>query len=105
MKLATRIAAALLGLGLVAGAADAQTVDQRHYNQQERIGAGVESGRLTPHETARLEHQQASIHHQEARMRYRDGGRLTYRDRAILRHRENVASNHIWRAKHNRRWG
>ena len=105
MKLATRIAAALIGVGLVAGAANADPIDQRHYHQQQRIGAGIESGRLTPREAARLEHRQAAIHHQEARMRYRDGGRLSYRDRAILRHREDVASARIWHAKHNSRWG
>jgi hypothetical protein len=105
MKLGTRIAAALIGIGLVAGAADAQPVDQRHVNQQERIGQGVHSGRLTPGEAARLEHQQASIHHQEARMRWRNGGHLSWHQREVLQHRENVASRHIYGAKHNHRWG
>lgn len=99
---------ALLAAGLVLGMASgamAQTVDQRHVDQQRRIDQGVRSGALTPGETGRVERQQASIDRQEARMRARDGGRLSYQDRRILRHRENRASAHIWRAKHNGRVG
>lgn len=36
MKTSHRIIAALIGIGAVAGAAQAQGVDQRHYNQQHR---------------------------------------------------------------------
>jgi hypothetical protein len=99
---------ALLAAGVVLGMASgamAQTVDQRHVDQQQRIDQGMRSGALTPGETGRLEHQQASIDRQEARMRDRDGGRLTRQDRHILQHRENRASAHIWHAKHNARVG
>lgn len=94
---------ALAGIGLAAGAAQAQTVDQRHADQAGRIEAGVASGRLTPGEAGRVERQQGSIDAQESRMRARDGGRLTGYDRARLQHRENNASRHIYRAKHNGR--
>jgi hypothetical protein len=105
MKTSHRIVAALLGLGLAAGAAQAQTVDQRHYNQQRRIDQGLRSGSMTPGEAYRVERQQRSIHRQEARMRYRNGGHLNGYDRAVLQHREDRASRHIYRAKHNaRRW-
>ena len=90
-------------LGLVAGAAQAQTVDQRHADQAGRIGQGIVSGRLTPGETRRVERQQGSIDAQESRMRARDGGHLTGYDRARLQHRESNASRHIYRAKHNGR--
>lgn len=102
MKIAHGIIAALIGLTAV-GAAQAQPIDQRHYNQDRRIDQGIRSGRLTPHEARRLDHQQRSISRQEDRMRYRNGGHLTGRDRAVLRHREDRASRHIYRAKHNHR--
>ena len=98
-----RFAAALLGLSVLAGAAQAQTVDQRHYDQQRRIEQGERSGNLTPHEVRRVERQQGRIDRAEARMRYRHDGHLTHRDRIRLQHRENRASRHIYRAKHNGR--
>jgi hypothetical protein len=94
---------ALLGAGILGTTAHAQTVDQRHAYQQQRIDRGVASGRLTPGEAAHVERQQASIDRQEDRMRDRNGGDLTGRDRAVLQHRENRASRHIYRAKHNGR--
>lgn len=105
MKIAHRLIAALMGLGIVTSGAQAQGIDRRHYNQDRRIEQGVRSGRLTPHEARRIEHQQRSIRHQENRMRYRNGGHLSRHDRAVLQHREDRASRHIYRAKHNgRHW-
>jgi hypothetical protein len=92
-----------LGAGLVAGSASAQSVDQRHANQAGRVEAGEASGRLTPGEAARVEHQQSSIESQEARMRARTGGKLTASQRAHLQTRESKASQHIYNAKHNGR--
>jgi hypothetical protein len=103
MKISHGIAAALIALGLAAGTAQAQGIDQRHYNQERRIDQGIRSGRLTPHEARRIEHQQRSIDRQESRMRYRNGGHLNRYDRAVLQHREDRASRHIYRAKHNHR--
>jgi hypothetical protein len=94
---------ALSAVGLIAGAAEAQSVDQRYANQAGRIGQGAASGRLTPGEAGRVDRQQASIDAQESRMRGRDDGRLTGHDRARLQTRENHASRHIYRAKHNGR--
>lgn len=94
---------ALMAVGLMAGAAQAQTVDQRHVDQQDRVANGVASGQLTPGETGRVERQQGSIDRQENRMRARDDGHLTAVDRARLQTRENRASRHIYRAKHNGR--
>jgi hypothetical protein len=97
------IAAALAATMFTAGAASAQSVNQRQYNQQRRIDHGVASGRLTPGEAARVERQQASINRQEDRMRDRHGGYLTGRNRAVLQHRQDNASRHIRYAKHNGR--
>ena len=96
------IITALIGLSL-AGAASAQTVDQRHADQQQRIDRGVVSGRLTPGEAASVERQQGRIDRAEARDRARNGGYLTAANRAHLQARENRASAHIYRAKHNAR--
>ncbi|WP_242140743.1 hypothetical protein [Sphingomonas sp. TREG-RG-20F-R18-01] len=105
MKTTHLIMATLLTMGLMTGAAQAQTIDQRHYHQQRRINDGLRNGSLTPHEARRVEAQQRSIHRQEARMRYRHGGSLSGYDRALLQHREDRASRHIYDAKHNgRRW-
>jgi hypothetical protein len=103
MKLFKRVVAALVGVGIAAGAAQAQNLDQRHYNQQRRVEQGIRHGSVTPREAHRIEHQQRSIDRQEARLRDRNGGHLTRYDRARLRHRENRASRHIYRAKHNGR--
>lgn len=96
------IITALIGLSL-AGAASAQTVDQRHADQQQRIDRGVVSGRLTPGEAASVERQQGRVDRAEARDRIRNGGYLTAANRAHLQARENRASAHIYRAKHNAR--
>ncbi|MGA7108995.1 MAG: hypothetical protein WBV28_21420 [Terracidiphilus sp.] len=85
-----------------APAAQRQTIRQREFNQQRRIGNGVRSGRLNAHQTMRLERQQRSIHRQMRFMRARHNGRLTMRDRGVLNHRQNIASRRIFRARHNR---
>jgi hypothetical protein len=104
MRTTHRIIAGLLAIGTIAGAASAQTVDQRHYYQQQRIDQGLRNGSLTPYEARRVEYQQQSIDRQEARMRYRNGGYLNGYDRAVLQHSEDRASQHIYDAKHNG-WG
>ena len=95
MKTSHRIIAALIGLGFAAGAAQAQTVDQRHYDQQRRIDQGLRSGSMTPGEAHRVERQQHSIDRQEARMRYRDGGHLNDYDRQRLEDRLNQLNDQL----------
>ena len=105
MKTSHRMLAAIIGMGVLVGAAQAQTVDQRHADQQQRIDHGLRTGSMTPGEAHRVERQQHSIGRQESRMRDRNGGHLNGYDRAVLQHRENRASHHIYHAKHNgRRW-
>jgi hypothetical protein len=72
---------------------------KRDLNQQRRIGNGIQNGRLTPQQGARLERQQTRIHRQVRNMRTRNNGRLTMKDRSTIRHRQNVASRRIYRAK------
>ena len=97
------VGAALVGLGLVAGVADAQSIDQRHAYQQERIHQGERSGQLTYGEARRMERQQHKLYRTEARERYRNGGYLTRGERARMQARENRLSHHIYNNKHNYR--
>lgn len=73
---------------------------KREFNQQRRIGNGIQSGALTPRQGARLERQQTRIHRQVRTMRTRNNGRLTKNQRRVIRHKQNVASRRIARAKH-----
>jgi hypothetical protein len=86
-----------------APAAQKQTIRQREFDQQRRIGNGVRNDQLNPRQAVRLERQQRNIHHQTRIMRARHNGRLTMKDRRFIAHRQNVASRRIFRAKHNRK--
>jgi hypothetical protein len=76
-------------------------INAREARQQARLYQGVDSGRLTPGETKRLERQQGRILATEARMKA--DGNFTGRERAKVQRRLNRSSRHIYRAKHNRR--
>ena len=77
------------------------TAGQRKANQQARIAQGVKSGQLTAHETANLEHREASVNHEERNMRAADNGKLTAADRTALNNRQNHISNSIYKDMHN----
>jgi hypothetical protein len=74
-------------------------IDRREANQQRRIYQGLRSGRLTPGEFRRLEHQQGHIRLAEARMRA--DGHLNRYERARLNQMENHANRNIYRYNHN----
>jgi hypothetical protein len=92
----------LLSLAAVAQTAPPPgTAGQRKANQQARIAQGVKSGQLTAHETANLEHREASVNKEEHNMRAADNGKLTAADRTALNNRQNKISNSIYQDKHN----
>ncbi len=94
----------LIAVAMMAGftlAANAQSVYQREYNQQERIGQGVRSGALTPRETGHLERQEVGVRREIARDRFYNRGRLTGYERARIECQESRLSNEIYRDKHN----
>lgn len=95
-----KLAAAALLVGLAAPAFAAE-VDARLDRQQDRIAQGVESGQLTPGETARLEHKEAKTRREIRRDRAKNGGRLTPAEKAKINREENRTSRQIYRAKHN----
>jgi hypothetical protein len=73
-------------------------VNARQFSQQQRIGQGVGSGKLTPRETVRLEREQARIRAEERR--YKSDGVLTRAERADLQRDLNAANRHIYNEKH-----
>jgi hypothetical protein len=80
---------------------NAQTVNQRRENQQDRIAQGVKSGQLTAHETASLERKEAGLNHQIRNDRKGDTGHLTAGERARVNREQNTLSRDIYRDKHN----
>jgi hypothetical protein len=92
-------------LSLLAASAFAQTntprVDQREANQQARIAQGAASGALTPHETHRLEKEQAHINRAEDRAK--SDGTVTRAERRRLHNMQDAAGRDIRRKKHNDR--
>jgi len=76
-------------------------INHRQREQQKRIGEGIESGRLTPAEAARLEKQEAKI--QQEKKAAKADGTVTAQERAALNKNLNKESRRIYRAKHNNR--
>ena len=97
----------LAAAGLLAGVTGTAFADgvihQRRQNQQQRIGAGVENGSLTPHETTHLERKEGAVNREIARDRAKNGGNLTNNEKARITHQQNRLSRQIYRDKHNQR--
>ena len=75
-------------------------VTKRQVNQQERIGQGVNSGSLTPAETAHLEGREEKI--QQDKKAAKADGTVTPAEKAKLNKEENRTSRAIYRQKHDR---
>ncbi|HEY9713393.1 MAG TPA: hypothetical protein V6C72_07975, partial [Chroococcales cyanobacterium] len=81
----------------------AHTINQRQHRQQQRILNGLHSGELTQKEFERLEKTEKSIAGVEKKMRDQDPaheGNLTYREKEQLHKLLDMASNDIFRQKH-----
>src|ERR1700694_4887821 len=76
-------------------------VGQRRENQQDRIAQGIQSGQLTPGETAKLEKQQQGINKQVAADRRANGGTLNASQKKQINNEQNHASRNIYNKKHN----
>lgn len=79
----------------------AQEIQQRKENQQDRIANGVGNGSLTPHETANLEHKEAGLNREIRHDRRQNGGNLTNKEKAQVNRQQNRLSGNIYRDKHN----
>jgi hypothetical protein len=76
------------------------TEQQRQANQQARISQGVSSGQLTPHETQRLEKEQARI--TTAETKAEADGTVTAKESKHVSRMQDRASKSIYRQKHDR---
>ena len=76
-----------------------QNINKHQAAQQHRIAQGIESGTLTPKETATLERQEARINALEAKDR-QSGGKLGPNERAELNGLLNLESHRIYKQKH-----
>jgi Spy/CpxP family protein refolding chaperone len=76
-----------------------KNINKRQAVQQHRIAEGIESGTLTPRETATLERQEARINALEAKDR-KSGGGLNPKERAELNRLLNSESHRIYKQKH-----
>lgn len=74
-------------------------INQRQQNQKRRIKHGVQNGELSRKEAKRLRRQQRRI--ADLEYQFRADGHLTQQERRILQNRLDLASNHIFRLKHN----
>ena len=90
----------LILAGALTMAVNAQTVNQREENQQDRIAQGVKSGQLTPGETARLEGREAKVNRQTNRERAANGGTLKPAQKAHAQRELNRDSAAIYKDKH-----
>ena len=79
------------------------SVNQRQFNQQQRIANGVRSGQMTPGETAHVEHQEAGIHREVHNDRAANGGKLTPQEHKQVEHQQNQTSREIYRDKHDKK--
>lgn len=64
------------------------------------IAQGVQSGELTPRETARLERKEARVQREIRRDRAAHGGHLTPAEKARINRQQNRLSREIYREKH-----
>jgi hypothetical protein len=75
-------------------------VNRRETNQQNRIGNGVKSGKLTPGQAAHLEKGQQRLQNNEKKDMAKDKGHLTKHDQRQLNKEANRQSAKIYKDKH-----
>jgi hypothetical protein len=78
-------------------------VQKRQENQQDRIGKGIENGKLTPKEAANLEKRENNIEKRKEADMAAHNGHLTKAETRQLNRQENHVSKKIYNKKHNAR--
>jgi len=97
----TILAAVMAALALpVAAQTNTPLVDKRQANQDARIQQGVQSGQLTPKETAKLEKGQAKVQKMEDKAKA--DGKVTPKERTRLAKAQNKQSRKIYKEKHDK---
>jgi hypothetical protein len=101
-RILTSMAGGLAVFLLAGNLASAGTINQREWQQQERIWRGYRSGDLTPREFRRLEREQALVRRSEARAR-RDCD-FTASERMRIQREQDRVSRDIFRQRHDRQY-
>lgn len=75
-------------------------VDGRRFNQQQRIGQGIENGSLNANQAARLEGRESALNREVREERASNGGHLSSAERRQVDRQLNRTSGQIYRMKH-----
>ena len=75
-------------------------VNRRQERQQQRIANGVESGKLSPQQTANLEKREASVQKREQKDMAAHNGHLTKAEQKGINRQQNRISKSIYKDKH-----
>jgi hypothetical protein len=75
-------------------------VNKREEDQQQRIGNGVKSGKLTSQQTANLEKRETSVQNREQKDMAAHNGHLTKAEQKGINRQQNRISKSIYKDKH-----
>jgi hypothetical protein len=75
-------------------------VNQREANQQERIGNGVASGKLSSQQAANLEKRETAVQNREQKDMAKNNGHLTKAEQRGINRQQNRISKSIYKDKH-----
>ncbi len=76
-------------------------VGHREQRQQNRIGQGIQSGRMNANEASHVEHREAGVQSEIHADRSANGGKLTGTERRTVNRQQNNLSRTIYTDKHN----
>jgi hypothetical protein len=75
-------------------------VNKREENQQQRIGNGVKSGKLSAQQTSNLEKREANVQKREQKDMAAHNGHLTKAEQKGINRQQNRVSKSIYKDKH-----
>jgi hypothetical protein len=75
-------------------------VNKREANQQQRIGNGVKSGKLSAQQTSNLEKREANVQNREQKDMAAHNGHLTKAEQKGINRQQNRISKSIYKDKH-----
>ena len=75
-------------------------VNRREARQQQRIGNGIKSGKLTSKQAAHLEKREASVQNREQKDMAKHNGHLTKAEQKGINRQQNRISKSIYKDKH-----
>jgi hypothetical protein len=75
-------------------------VNRREARQQQRIANGIQSGKLSPKQTANLEKREASVQNREQKDMAAHNGHLTKAEQRGINRQQNRISKSIYKDKH-----